>query len=258
MKTICFTISVLLIIFETTACKSVAVPSLIEPNTALLESEHTSTCIPIYEKNDEGLNDSVISDDVRIIDGEYTVKYDLVDISIRFPQLDGFQDENLEDKINELIYSSVITQAETKWGGFRYEVNITYEITYISQKYISIVFSGNKSDERYNSYKQALTINLKTAERIFLSEFFTVGEVQIMINSLTLTEKCRIIDMFGVEWTGSRELISELCIEQFGEIKDYSWGGGFYLRDDKLGLIVSVTDSEYVSAEFETSTSPWN
>jgi len=173
MKTICFTLSILLIIFEITACKSVAIPSLTEPNTTLLESEHTSTSIPIYEKNDEDPNDSVINGDVLIIDGEYTVKYDLVDINIRFPQLDGFQDENLEDKINKLIYNSVITQAETKWVGFRYEVNITYEITYIGQKYISIVFSGNKSDERYNSYKQALTINLKTGEKILLSRDFS-------------------------------------------------------------------------------------
>ena len=257
MKKIHFAVSLILIIYEITACKSVTVPSSFEPSTMPFIVDQTKTCSPIDINKAEDMNGITFYDDVRITTGVYTVSYGLVDINIVFPQLDGFHDEIIEDKVNELIFNSVITHAEMNWERFRYEVNIIFEITYYSRRYISIVFSGEKGNSRYNSYRKALTIDLETGERVWLAEFFTVEEVLSVIKSLVLTEKCEIKSEMFSDLSGAKELIFELCIDHFGEIKDYSWGNGFYLRGDKLGLIIPVTDAEHVSVEFEISIIPW-
>ena len=200
---------------------------------------------------------SVANSDTHFIDSVFTLKYGLVDVDIRFPQLDGLNDEILEDTINELIYNSAITQAEMQWSKFRYEVSITFSIKYLSNKYVSIVFSDDINDSRYNSYREALTIDLKTGKKVSLSEFYSGDEVLKLINSLMFTENCRIADEFWSYWPDAKILIKGYCITQFSEMENPSWENGFYLCDDKLGLIISVTAPEHASVEFEIASIPW-
>jgi hypothetical protein len=238
------------------ACRDTVETSFIEPNATPLYSIQDYSNASTEQKGAENNGNTHIEDN-HLITGIYRVKYDLVDIDIEFPQLDGLHDNKLENMINELIYSSVITNSEINWGGTRYKVKIKYEITCFNEKYISIVFSGDKDGVRYNSYRNAVTIDLATGKEVWLSEFFSIDEIHSILYELMLTEKCSIKGDLWVDNSEAKEFIMELCIDQFTETKDNSWKHKYYLRDSKLGFIIYVADPEYFSVEFDISEIPW-
>ena len=234
------------------------VSTLIERGQNVEETPHNMDDNDNIDEPDENHND-IDYTEKRIISGVYTVKYDLVDIVIEFPQIDGFPDQYIEDTVNELIYNFVITHDEMEWEKFRYNKHITFEVTYFSDKYISIVFSGEINRLNHNAYKEAISIDLETGEKLVLSDFYSEDEMLDIINTLMLTEKCTIVGELWNDspWLEANELVFQQCISQFGEKNDSSWERGFYLREDKLGLIIYLTLSDYPSAEFELLAAPW-
>jgi len=192
-----------------------------------------------------------------IINGYYSIEYNVVSIFICFPQLHGVRDESLEALVNDLIYNTVITQDETIWTESRYFVDINYEITHFSENYISMVFSGTKTDFHNNSFREGLTIDLRTGERVHLSDFYSPDEILAIMDRLVLTEHCMIIDYFWGNQQDTKSFIVELCQERINNDRDHFFKRGFYLHGDLLGLIVSVTDPEHASVEFNVSSAPW-
>lgn len=193
---------------------------------------------------------------ICILPGSYCSMYDLVSISIGFPQIDGHDDVSIENKINEFIYNSVIAGDETNWNEYRYEVDISYEVTYLSEKYLSVVFSGDTMGSI--ARKDALTVNLQTGERVLLSDFYNSIEVLNIINELGFTENCTVAGILWDDSPDSRQLAIDLCNEQFMDIADYAEERRFYLREDRLGLIVWVSNPEYIAIEFMIQDIPWS
>ena len=191
-----------------------------------------------------------------IISGSYIAKYDLVDIEICFPQLHEYPNQNIEDKVNKLIYDFVITHNDKEWGMYRYQKLVNFEVTLFSEKHISIVFSGFISSYGYSAYHNSITIDLETGNRVFLSELYSRDEVLSIIDTFMLTEKCEVMGTMWENQTYAREFLYEPCITWFRQSNDYA-SERFYLRENKLGIIFNLTPQEHPAVEFELSEIPW-
>lgn len=143
-----------------------------------------------------------------------------VDFEVFYPQIDGMEDQIVQDQINEelkncametidRIYENPVPEVKERVLGEEYPViadYVKYKVTYLTEEYLCVVFedySYEGSDEAYYVGLRARSINLKDG---------TVYEVKDIVN---------LDDEFVDDWlegmeseSGSSDILSELDKEE--------------------------------------------
>lgn len=143
-----------------------------------------------------------------------------VDFEVFYPQIDGMEDQKVQDQINEelkncametvdRIYENPAPEVKERVLGEEYPViadYVKYKVTYLTEEYICVVFedySYEGSDEAYYVGLRARSINLKDG---------TVYEVKDIVN---------LDDDFVEDWlegmeseSGNGDILSELDKEE--------------------------------------------
>lgn len=122
-----------------------------------------------------------------------TETYEQGEIRIQYPQIVGLSDEKKQEAINELIRNDLIkTQVDDVLEGLEndycediFHLDLEYDIKMQSAEILSILYTGTSLietlyDETYSTYYSqeidAITINMKTAEKLKLTDFIDVDE----------------------------------------------------------------------------------
>lgn len=192
---------------------------------------------------------------INVIECTFSMKYDLVTVSISFPQLSGCQNQALEDKVNKQIYEYLITDELVIWSNERNEVIIDYEITCINSEVLSVVFSGCRNNRgNYSDYDTALTFDLLTGDKLSLTEVLSSETLLLLFNDKMLSDECSITDdaLNKPEYKSDFKPIFEA---RFLNFVDYAHDDDFYIKEDTIGLIASVSPllQQNVYVEFRLS-----
>ena len=198
-------------------------------------------------------------DTVMVRKGIFQLKYDLVDISVEFPQLSGYPNRIMEESINKLLYNFVVTEELADWCEWRREVEIGFEISFASKDFLSVVFSGeNNYYGGYSDYGRAITIDLNTGKALSLSDFFSPNEAYKIINNNMASENCIITDEVLNELK-YKEDFKPIFLDYFQDNVNFSHNDDFYIRKGILGLITDISPiiREKIFAEFLLEETQW-
>ncbi|NLL78918.1 MAG: DUF4163 domain-containing protein [Clostridiales bacterium] len=114
-----------------------------------------------------------------------TETYDLNDVHMKYPQIQGWKDEDKEREVNRLIRDTLIENQieslpETYSAQRDLILNMEYKITMQSDEILSILYTGNsqfKTPCESNSYYfevDTITIDLKNVKRMELNDFVNI------------------------------------------------------------------------------------
>lgn len=142
-----------------------------------------------------------------------TEQIDLIDIQIHYPQV-RFSNENdwcppeILNKINRQIFECVVLEEYFTWSDSRYNANVRYEISYVGNDYLSIIFEGDHYEFSREKIPSMLNFDLKTGEIISLEDYI---EKDVIKERLEADIGCIQEDEF-IDMAGGREasLVSQM------------------------------------------------
>lgn len=179
----------------------------------------------------------------------------IINYKIEYPYFDDYSNE-IMNKVNKLIYESAFPEdifEFFKYKDYTEDIQITYEIKFINDSYLSILFSGYCSTGgSYADYKKGVTIDLVNGKILSLGNFLSFSELQSIINNLIETDKCTVFPRI-LDRIENRTNIKLYCLSFFNNktiLDDYNH---FYIKKNKICLIGDYYPSmkEYVITEFD-------
>lgn len=113
---------------------------------------------------------------------------DLITIEIHYPQIRIVAEDNkleLENKINEQIFDYVMMDEYLEWTDSRYNSALYYDICYVGDDYLSIVFEGYLYEHNHPKAPSALNFDLHTGELVDLEDIVSPVELEEMFSANT-------------------------------------------------------------------------
>lgn len=166
---------------------------------------------------------------------------------VNYPRIE-FSDEAIGEKINQLFYEMAMLHYDKELEN---EINAFYScdffITFANEDYISIYFveSISAGMSSVTTYEDAITISLKTGDKVSLENFENVDIIMKKVDHYKGTIYTDVF--FSVEdWEKNK---GEL-IEQWEENKVSNYYG-YYLYDGRLGILFDYYRTGRVKAGLE-------
>lgn len=195
---------------------------------------------------------------LRISNVKLVKEVDMENIHIEYPYLNYAWDEPSR-KINEQIYNSIIYYGEAKENltdndGCRTDADISYQITYVDDNIISILFSGWIVDgvlSRHNNVDVGLNFNLQSGEILSLADFYELEEIRNLVQNAMLekrlTSENLILD--GEQ----REIYFNDFLSEFDTDDYINRTDNFFIKDGSICFIAYPPPSfkEWVYIELE-------
>lgn len=211
-------------------------------------------------KNSTGTGNEIIGEirhtivgDVEIIDKAFYAKDAVADMDLiggtqlvttwnmKYPY---FRGDNLWflKRVNDSIFEFVITKAFHGPREVDYDIEQTYEITYMDEHFLSVLFEGSTSEDMsYSSYSRGMNFDLKTEELLSLEDFYSWSEWEKLMEDAMEQEKLSVQILEGymeIDGEERKEYLEEYFIPLFQEdsyIKqDNTY---FYIKDGYLYFI---------------------
>lgn len=129
--------------------------------------------------------DGVLEDDAQInISAAKYVKLTTEDlVVIEYPYLDS--EDEIAYQINEQIYNTIL-DGVLEDDGWTDRADVTYEITYVDDKILSIHFTGYKMKGIYANggvYEIGMVFNLRTGDLLCLADVYSLAEIQTLFDT---------------------------------------------------------------------------
>ena len=214
-------------------------------------------CVEIYGSD---LSEQILINGVELRTVSITRSGGLSSFHVEFPEINNFSDGLIVD-INQTIYDMIVTNGNLH--GINYElfgfkdswidIDITYEVTYSSDRLLSLRFfgaitGGGVGARGFADIQKAITIDMNTGDVLSLGDFFTYAEMQDMIENLFASEYSFIMgqhhnlsDSKDEQWR--LELLKDLEGHFYNLLindKLLNDTRYFYIREDRVGLIASL------------------
>jgi hypothetical protein len=207
-----------------------------------------------------------------------TSKYGLVDISIAYPQItknDNHVNNGSVDLVNMQIYDDILSGISKRinmkpeelfcWRNERLEISLTYEIMFLNDNYISILYQGyiNIRNGNYIEHTQGVTINIKTGGKAELGEFFNHEELSSIIkDNFFDVEKCVFANPIFAYVDANSELRKTMLPEYerlFLDREAISNVNDYYIKDNCIGIFAQAIPSvrENIIAEIFVAQPLW-
>ena len=166
---------------------------------------------------------------------------------VNYPRIE-FSDEAIGEKINQLFYEMAMLHYDKELEN---EINAFYScdffITFANEDYVSIYFveSISAGMSSMTTYEDAITISLKTGDKVSLENFENIDTIMKKVDNYKGTIYTDVF--FSVEdWEkNKRELM-----EQWEENEDSNYYG-YYLYDGRLGILFDYYRTGRVKAGLE-------
>ncbi len=107
---------------------------------------------------------------------------DLIQIEIHYPQFrttsgNGMGEREEINRINNQIFDYLMQEEYFVWIESRYNASVTYEICYIGNDYLSVIFEGYHNEFNHEKTPSALNFDLRTGELIDLETIISQEEL---------------------------------------------------------------------------------
>lgn len=141
-----------------------------------------------------------------------------------------FRGDNLWlfERVNDSIFEFVITKVFNVSREVNHDIEQTYEITYMDERFVSILFEGSTSDGMsYSSYSRGMNFDLKTEELLSLEDFYTWSEWEKLMEDAMEQEQLSVQILEGymeIDGEERKEYLEEYFIPLFRE--------DFYIKQD--------------------------
>ena len=178
-------------------------------------------------------------------------------------------DSNDMTNINKMLYEAVIPKSYAsndyleffKFSSLFENIEISYEITYMNDDLISVLYSGDLvRGGSYTDYDKAITIDMKRGKALSLKDFYEISELQKIISELIETDKSRISDGLSDNYNDPeiKETMKSILLNDFSSEIDLERTDNFYLKEGKICLIASPFPStrQNTLAEFDIGKKP--
>ena len=174
------------------------------------------------------------------------------DVSIQFPWVSflGSQHPNpfastvINEAFHEFVFSVMPFNIHVFEPGVR-RFEIDYEITFVSDKYLSVRFFGfhHGSWGRTNPIDEAMTFDLMSGRRMSIGDIFTFEEMEDIIYVQLLSGIATLSDSWANESEAARYAYLRFFHVHFSDLLSNSTlllSKNFYLREGAIGLIAPL------------------
>ncbi len=155
-----------------------------------------------------------------------TEQIDLIDIQIHYPQIrfsneGGYRPPEILNKINRQIFECVVLEDYFVWSDSRYNANVRYEISYVGNDYLSIIFEGEHYEFSCEKVPFMLNFDLRTGEIISLEDYVEKNVVKERLEEdIDCIQEGEFIDMVGGR-EGVKEYL-EAYLSEEGPLYDFA------------------------------------
>ena len=143
---------------------------------------------------------------------------------LKYPYFSGDQ-VVLLGEINNQIYEWVQDRNMVDSEGVYY-TELTYEITYMDERFVSILFEGEGGGNSYYGYSHGMSFDLKTGELLSLTDFYEWSEWKNLMENAMEQGQLRTQILRGymeLEEDENREYLEEYFIPLFQEDSYVKW-----------------------------------
>ncbi|MBR5800603.1 MAG: YARHG domain-containing protein [Lachnospiraceae bacterium] len=193
-----------------------------------------------------------------------TVEYSNEGITLQYPQLEGFEDAEKEEKINGLIKAHILESnlkvAEELPDTDKLILNMDYEITMNTPDVLSILYKGFselQSDSEtyyYGCEVAALTIDLLNAKEMSLTDFVTIDKELVR----SIKESVKVVGGAPQDWEISHGALIDIVQQQNEEniIQGLQEGWSYYTfcitpKSVIVSIAIPHSEGDYVLIEVE-------
>lgn len=174
---------------------------------------------------------------------------------LKYPYFCG-DEAALLRKINDQIYEWV-RERNMDDSDELYYIELTYEITYMDERIVSILFEGDGSGSSYYGNSHGMSFDLKTGELLSLTDFYIWSEWKNLMENAMEQDQLRTQILRGyteLEEDENREYLEEYFIPLFQEDSDLEQVNlDFFIKDGYLHFIThaypSCREDSYVKWE---------
>ena len=155
-----------------------------------------------------------------------TEQIDLIDIQIHYPQIrfsneNGYRTPKILNKINRQIFEYVVLEDYFTWSDSRYNASVRYEISYVGNDYLSIIFEGDNYEFSLEKIPSMLNFDLRTGEIISLEDYIEKDVVkERLAEDIGCIQEGEFIDMVGGR-EGVKEYL-EAYLSEEGPLYDFA------------------------------------
>lgn len=231
---------------------------------------HDNNSLSIYEdtyktkKPPESIDSSGskinFANNIEIRTASFSSSGNIFKYNVEYPYLDEYSNY-LAIKINKAIFETVISNNFSTFKDYAEDIVISYEIMYIDEQIISILFSGYISTRgSFSDYLKTITIDLTTGNVLELGDLFSAEEMSLIINEFILSDKSIITDdLFNDQL--SKSYLQTFFANSFMDTEAFlSDVNSFYIKSKKLCLVgdslPSMRNILIVEIELDKTPSP--
>ncbi|MDE7200170.1 MAG: hypothetical protein K2O15_15000 [Lachnospiraceae bacterium] len=124
-------------------------------------------------------------------------------------------------RVNDSIFEFVITQAFDGPREVIHDIEQTYEIAYMDERFVSVLFEGGTSEAMsYSSYSRGMNFDLKTEEILSMEDFYTWPEWEKLMEDAMEQEQLSVQILEGymeIDGEERKEYLEEYFIPLFQE-----------------------------------------
>lgn len=164
---------------------------------------------------------------------------------VTYPWIKGLEDEELEQKVNALLYETAVSSPVFEDGD--YQQDITYEVMRADEDVLSVVYHEFTINNPtmyvyYDNY--AVTIDMHTGERMEIWDFIGMEEFDKQLLEGKFKSDFSDADELEYEWVLAAYRYDLRVPLHAAESEDYKketeHANDFFVKDDGLGIIVEV------------------
>jgi len=198
----------------------------------------------VYESQNQDIDTARISDSLLIRTQTITLVGGLSEYKLQIPFLICSFSSDVIVEANRAIHELIVSPFDIgEFKSFFEHIEITYEITYIDERLISVHFSGVMGGWRRNfaDFQKAITIDLNSGRVLSLGDFFSLSCIEEIVANTIVSDRA----MLTVQSFQQNELMR---LEFLYHLQEYFYNylqrgdlldatNNFYLRENRLGLI---------------------
>ena len=204
---------------------------------------------------EEPLDDERIN--IRMAKLEKSTEEDSV--MIQYPYLTD--EDEISCKINEQIYHLLVPEDIQGNDGWADRADITFEITYVDDKLLSIYFTGYR-DKGINAngghFDIGLNFDLSNGELLCLADFYSLSKMRDLLDDAITEDRLSVMNI-PLSENEFAEYVAHIFLESFEQDRNYiNETNNFFIKKGKLYFLAEAypSMSELTCLEMEIKEFP--
>lgn len=156
-------------------------------------------------------------------------------VMIQYPYLTD--EDEISCRINEQIYHLLVPEGIEESDGWADRADITFEITYVDDKVLSIYFTGYRDkgmSANGGVFDMGLNFDLSNGELLCLADFYSLTEMRDLLNDAITEDRLSIVNI-PLSENEFDEYVTQIFLKSFEPDRNYiNETDNFFIKKGKL------------------------